>query len=594
MTAGRPLVAVMLIAALGCTATRPRWLSTSAVPLPDAASGTARLASPATRADQDRPRPDLKDQVVAKPPVASPSSTTAEVQPRRAPDRVAPVAADEDAAEPVVVANLTDASSVPSALPVTDNDAVPPAPATDAATQSIELGDVVASIYRSYPLLEIAIYGRSVASGEQLAAEGAWDLKLKGSSDTGALGFYQTARNSLGVEQNLYGGGQVFGGYKIGRGNFEPWYGGRETNDGGEFRAGISVPLAQNRAIDEHRAELWKATYGRQAIEPAIQAQLIDFLRAGAYAYWDWVAAGLNYRYANELYELAVVRQEKIAIAVREGAQPRSAIVDNQRLIASRQVKLIDSRRKLDQTAVKLSLFYRTEDGQPFLPTPEQLPHEFPMALPLGLEQIEFDIAEALSRRPELVELSFQRRLAEIDLAQAHNLSQPEINATFWSAQDVGGAASSKKDKSPFQTEASVNLSVPLQRRKAQGKIWATEGKIAQLNAKREFATDKISVEVRNATIAVSAAYQSLEQARESVRLNQEMERFEAAALADGASDLLRLNLREIATFDARVTEVEALLRYFESQAELRAATAADIPSTVEMLPPDANLPVPR
>ena len=80
-------------------------------------------------------------------------------------------------------------------------------------------------------------------------------------------------------------------------------------------------------------------------------------------------------------------------------------------------------------------------------------------------------------------------------------------------------------------------------------------------------------------------AYQAIKQAREAIRLNEEMQRFETIKVEQGDSDFLQLNLRETATFDARVIEVDALLRYFEAQSEYRAAVAADLPDVVEMEP---------
>ena len=111
------------------------------------------------------------------------------------------------------------------------------------------------------------------------------------------------------------------------------------------------------------------------------------------------------------------------------------------------------------------------------------------------------------------------------------------------------------------------------------------EGKIAQWHAKRQYASDKISVEVQAAVIALDMAFQAVIQAREAIRLNEEMQRFETIKLEKGDSDFLRLNLRETATFDARVAEVESLLRYFESQSEYRAAIAVDLPDVIEMGP---------
>lgn len=481
------------------------------------------------------------------------------------------------------------------------SDVKAPVEASNVERSPLQLSDVVQSIYASYPLLQAAIYGRNVAAGEQLSAEGAWDLKLKADANNAPLGYYQTYRNGTGFEQPLYGGGEVFGLYKLGRGNFEPWYGNRQTNEGGEFSAGIRIPLAQNRTIDERRATLWKTTYGVSAVEPFIQAQIIEFIRAGSYAYWNWIAAGLNLKITRELLALAEERDDQIDAQVKAGARPESLLIDNHRLIVSRQVKLIDAQRKLQSNAIKLSLFLRTPDGEPVIPSEEQLPAAFPQASAVEMDKLPFDVSEAISRRPELTELDFQYRIVQVDLQQARNLTQPELDATLWSAKDVGGWTTKSGNKAPFQAEAGVNFSVPLQRRKALGKMAAIEGKLVQIATKRRFAENKITTEVQNAVIMIDAAYRSIDKARQSVKLNEEMERLEDVKLEKGDSDLLLVNLREAATFDARVIEIEALLHYFESQADYRAALALDatefnfLGQSVESVDPavPAVLPIP-
>ena len=184
---------------------------------------------------------------------------------------------------------------------------------------SLALDDVLRSVYESYPLLRIAVEQRTIAEGELLEAEGEFDTKLKGGGTTGPLGFYETNRFGAGFEQALFGGGQVFAGYRIGRGNFQPWYGERETNDGGEFKAGFLIPLLQNRRIDPRRAAIFRAALGRDAVEPDILLQLVDFARAASYAYWDWVAAGQNVQIAQTLLDIAQQRQ----VGAAEACRPR-------------------------------------------------------------------------------------------------------------------------------------------------------------------------------------------------------------------------------------------------------------------------------
>ena len=479
----------------------------------------------------------------------------------------------------ITVSAESEEEPVASPNAIIENSLELPSPEQDGNSNAspLALDQVVQSIYASYPLLQVAFYGRNIASGDRVSAEGAWDLKLKADANNAPIGYYKTYRNGTGFEQPLYNGGEVFGLYKIGQGNFEPWYGNRETNTGGEFSTGIRIPLAQNRTIDERRAALWKANYGVSAVEPFIQAQIIEFIRAGTYAYWDWVAAGMNLRVARELLDLAEERDDQIEGPVKAGARPESLLVDNRRLIVSRQIKLIDAQRKLETTAIKLSLFLRTSDGRPIVPIEQHLPIAFPHATAITTDTVPSEVAEALGRRPELMELNFQYRMAQVDLQQSQNLILPELDATLWSAKDVGGESTPSGNKTPYQAEAGLNFSVPLQRRKARGKVTAVEGKLAQIANKRRFVEDKIATEVQNAVITIDAAYRSIDKAQESVRLNEQMQKFEIVKLEKGDSDLLLVNLREAATFDARVIEIEATQRYFESQADYRAALAVDV-----------------
>lgn len=438
----------------------------------------------------------------------------------------------------------------------------------------LQLQDVIDSVVVSYPLLEAAILSRSVADGELLATQGEFDLKLKGGGTSGPLGFYKTNRFGTGASQPLFSGGEIFGGYKIGRGNFQPWFGERETNDGGEFSVGIAIPLRQNRQIDARRAAIFRATYGRDAIDPHIQTQVLAFVWEASYAYWQWVAVGGNYQIAQSLLEIAQLRNDGLNKRVDLGDLPRIELTDNQRLIVSRQAALIDARRKLQQSAIKLSLFMRTPDGQPSIPTESHLPAAFPEAPWVDSKQMEGDIELAMANRPELVSLEFLRRQLDIDLAQARNLYLPAVDVVLLGSQDMGAAASPKRDKSPFELEASLQVSVPLQRRKARGKIQATEGKLQRLSAKIRFTQDKIATDVQQVYAALLAAYDRIAKAKESLKLARTMEQAERRKFDLGDSTLLLVNLREQATADTAKSVLQAMLDYYLAQADYQASMA--------------------
>lgn len=496
---------------------------------------------------------------------------------------IEPVAAtitadDEEASvfavEPLLPEVVDEATPLPA--PVPDDTIDGPVEGPDEVSEFVAfplvLDEVLTSIYSSYPLLESAHRERDVRIGERLSASGAFDTKLKGESLNQPVGFYRTYRQKIGVEQPLYGGGTAFTQYRIGRGQFEPWYQERNTNDGGEVKAGVIVPLLQGRRIDERRAELFKANVELESVEPEIRGQLLEFVRLGTIAYWDWVAAGRNVEIAESLLKNALDRTDGLGTRVDEGDLEPIALVDNDRLLASRRAKLVDAERKLRQTAVKLSLYLRDAGGRPFVPTDDRLPSGFPDPLPGLLDNADFEIARAIDLRPEMAVVDFDRRRAEIELDQACNLTDPQLDAGITGSQDVGAPTSSKRDKSRLELEAGLALEVPLQRRKARGKVLQSRAKLAQINAKRRFTMDKIAVEVRDALIAVDATYRRYEQARTAQQLAERMRQAEQDAFDLGSSDLFLLNAREQQAAEAATDVVSALADHFRALADYRAA----------------------
>ena len=465
---------------------------------------------------------------------------------------------------------------IPPPAPAAEPNLFPPPPDLPAAVaEAVTIDHVVTSVYQHYPLLQSAMFQRNIAAGELLEATGAFDLKLKAASENGPTGFYETYRNHVGLVQPLYSGGEAFAGYRIGRGSFEPWYRERQTNAGGEFKAGVAIPLWQDRTIDPRRAELWKASFERQLVEPEIQAQLIGFVQEAAYAYWDWVAAGANLQIADRVLQLADERTERIRQQVEQELLDPPELTDNNRLIAERRAKRADALRKLEVSAVKLSLYLRDPRGNPKIPPPAWLP-EFPEPQPVRNEDLPLDIQVALLQRPEIAVIGFVQRQLDIDRAQARNLYLPEVDAVISGSQDMGEPTSKKDDKDQFELEAGLYVEVPLQRRKALGKLQVVDGKLSQLHAVRRMVADRVSANVQSAYAGLAAAYEQYQQAKQAVELAEDLAQRERRNHELGASDLLMVTLREQYAAEAAEKTVEALLLDFRAQADYRASMAQD------------------
>ena len=425
------------------------------------------------------------------------------------------------------------------------------------------LSDVLQSLENCYPEIQVAVSELEAANGKVLSTWGEFDTLISAHSISQPLGFYKTYRNGVGFNRPLYGGGEIYGTYRIGDGNFEDWYGERETNEGGEFKAGFSLPLLKNREIDQRRADQNREIARRNQVDANIGSRLLQFERFATQAYWDWVTAGQVVEIQLQLLKLAQLRVGNIDTRIRKGDLAKIAKIDNDRFIAARKNDLIKARRQVEKAAIKLSLFLRDQGCEPLVVTSDRLPQMFPEAFQISVSTRDRDIASAMSVRPEIAELNFMRNEAFVDLQYAQNLTLTKIDFKGFAGQDIGGAASSKGDKTPFELQLGVLAEVPFQRREGRGKIQAAQAKLSQVDAKLKFVGDKIRAEIQDASSAVNAAYDQIQQSTKNLELTRQSLELAKTQFETGDIDLIALNIYETAVADAQLKLLEAQFKYF-------------------------------
>jgi outer membrane protein TolC len=201
---------------------------------------------------------------------------------------------------------------------------------------------------------------------------------------------------------------------------------------------------------------------------------------------------------------------------------------------------------------------------------------EFSAILELPLGTYEEDVANALSRRPELqlIDLEIQQNRWTSQLA--HNQLLPNLDFTIQGSQDTGAPASSLRDKSQFELEAGVVGNVPIQRRKARGKIQDTNSKIAQLEQKRRYQQDKISIELQNAHTALLTTAQGIQQAREALMSSREALKGYRYEFELGQRELLSLNLIEPKVTEYEIKLIEQEQQWYAALARKQAALGLD------------------
>jgi outer membrane protein TolC len=325
---------------------------------------------------------------------------------------------------------------------------------------------------------------------------------------------------------------------------------------------------------------LWQAQIDQELADPIILRQYLDFIRSATISYYNWLAAGQRLALTEHLLRIAEDRDSAIAEQVKRGASAPIVQIDNQRLVVSRQIAVVQAQRRFQATSIELSLFFRTrEKAEPIIAKRDRIPTAFPPHPRLDESQLTADIAKAAIFRPEIRRIELLVDKVEIDRKLAKNNLLPNLDVGVEAGQIFGG--NRPKDMEQNEIEAKIEFKLPLQRRDAKGRIDIADATIERLNNDKRFARDRIVADVRDSYSAVSAAYDALKMTRKNVDLSQQLEAAENERLKQGATDLLALQIREQATFDAQVLEVEAQAEYFRSQANYRAAIAADAPKNL-------------
>jgi outer membrane protein TolC len=445
-------------------------------------------------------------------------------------------------------------------------------PSESGAAPPAGLREVLESVERHFPLVLAAQQEVALAEAELLRARGGFDTRLSAGGASKALGYYQNEELDLQLSQPTRLWGATFsGGYRLGTGDFAVYDGYDQTNDGGELRLGLKLPLLQGRELDSRRVAEWRAEIARERAEPLVVQKRLEVQQKAADAYWRWVSWCRSRDIARLLLSLAENRQAQVVRAVEEGQQAPIAVADNERTIVDRRSKLIYAERNLEKAAIELSLYWRDARGWPVVPSLSVEAVAFPPARDPGEVLVPEGVELALSRRPELRVLELELEALALDRELAINDRLPELDFGLKASQDLGAAVKDPDDRGDLELQALVTLQVPLQRRAATGKQREAEAKLSKLERELQYRRDLARTAVQDAESALRRSWERLGEARRNVELAGQLAEAERVQFRAGESDLFRVNLREQQAALAAAGEVEVLEDHFRAIARYRA-----------------------
>jgi outer membrane protein, heavy metal efflux system len=442
--------------------------------------------------------------------------------------------------------------------------------------QTLLLEEVLRSVEANYPPLLATLQEREVAAGAALQAQGQFDTQLGATAGADQFGYYPNQRLDLGVNQNLrWQGASVYGGWRVGSGDFPTYRGLDETRSLGEWRTGIKLPLLRGRAIDERRAALAQTELGQRIADLTVDQQRLLVRQLAVNRYWDWSAAGQRLRIAQDLLRVAQERDQALREAATLGAIAQVEVTENQRQILQRQAQIVEAQRGVQQAAIALSLFYRDASGQPRIADDAQLPRALPVTELLDGAQVTDDLGRALGKRPEIATVAAQRQQTRVDMDLATNQTRPSLDLGVGVTTEHGTGV---VKRGPNEVKATLSFQVPFQRRVAEGKLNQATAKHRQLTQREQFARDQVAAEVRDAASAVNAAHERTLLAAREVTVALDLADAERERFRLGDSTLFVVNLREQAAVDAELRQVAANLDFLRARTFYEQASAKLLP----------------
>jgi outer membrane protein TolC len=415
--------------------------------------------------------------------------------------------------------------------------------------------EVVKSVLDHFPLIEEAELKLSSSEQEVLAAEGAFDHKLKFKSRNRIEDKYDNQYFETILErQTSLKGINLVTGHRQGLGHFPGYDKKYKTSGAGEIFAGLSIPLLRNFSTDEYRTNLKIKNIEKEQSKEQLKLKKMIYIHKALSIYYKWVLESQKLKINRGIYELAKSRHEMIEKKFKAGDLEQFKVIDNLRAIDKRASELLKNEIELNKVRVELSLYVRDEKGFPknlTMDSDTELKLKKPEQVPTVKNELE-------NPQLEILRMEIEKLQADRDFYEQSKL--PGLSVELLGSKEL----SPNPAYDPRSLQVGVSFDFPLENRKAEGKTVSSLYKIGALKKQRDFLSQELQ---RQIDFFISASSQSKERwvisDREFVNTNK-MADAEKKRWLQGASDLFIVNLREQDVADADIRRWSALYDYHQ------------------------------
>lgn len=436
-------------------------------------------------------------------------------------------------------------------------------------------GAVLRSSSLTFPSILEAFEREAAARSDQLAADGAFDLLLKGEAYDRVTGTFSGGFAKAEARQPLRPlGAEVFGSYRVSDGRFPIYENINNTNQLGEVKIGALFSLLRDRRIDQRRFGIEDTRLAASQARLDVMLVQMNVQHEALRAYWRWVAAGQEIRVFEELLEIAEARQIGLTREVNEGARARIALTENEQNLLRRRTLLEEAKRNFATAANSLGYYLRGTGGQLIVPTREQLPDTARLAaIPPVETLLAVPLGDMIRTRPELqnFRVALERATNKVELKR--NDLQPKLDASVELSRDFGAVGDGGPTFDSNDTVVGVTFTVPLQRRAARGAVERAEAELRETELRQRRIADQITIDVSNILVNLTTALKLGDLADAEVKQASAMVQAERTRFRLGAGDFFLVNVREETAANAQISAIRADLSGRLAEASFNAAT---------------------
>jgi outer membrane protein TolC len=435
--------------------------------------------------------------------------------------------------------------------------------------------EVLRSSALTFPAILEAFEREAAARSDQVSADGAFDLMLKGEYYDRLTGFYSGGFAKAEARQPLRPyGAEVFGSYRASDGTFPTYENYNYTNNLGEIKVGVLFSLLRNRDIDARRFAIEDSRLAASQARLDVMLVQLNVQHEALRAYYRWVAAGEEIRVFEELLEIAEARQVGLTREVNEGGRARIALTENEQNLLRRRTLLEQAKRDFQTAANSLGFYLRDSAGRLIIPTREQLPPARALkAIPPVETLLAVPLSDVIKTRPELQTFKLALERATNRVALRRNDLQPSLNASVELSRDFGQIGPGGPGFDSTDTVVGLTFSVPLQRREARGRLGRAEAELRETELRQRRIADQITTDVSNILANLGAAVKLSELANAEVRQASQMVQAERTRFRLGAGEFFLVNAREETAANAQISAIRAELAGRLAEASYNAAT---------------------